>query len=111
MNTLRKLEYPTSLGQRSRSENEYPCLARLGSNRGIHFYQNLRDFTYRADVTDFSYIRFFITLYGAGHAGSVSTSSKESSSALYPSENSSFRLPGGSQETYSMAMPSRMSAV
>lgn len=45
MNTLRKLEYPTSLGQRSRSENEYPCLARLGSNRGIHFYQNLRDFT------------------------------------------------------------------
>ena len=40
--------------------------SQLGSNRGIQFYQNLRDFTYRADVTDFSYICFFIFMYGAG---------------------------------------------
>ena len=37
--------------------------------------------------------------------------SKESSPAPYPSENSSFRFSGGSQETYSTATPSRMSAV
>lgn len=30
------------------------------------------------DVTDFSYIHFFITLYGAGHACSVSSSKKSS---------------------------------
>ena len=45
------------------------------------------------------------------YACSISSSSKESSSALYPSENSSFRLSGDSQEIYSMATPSRMSTV
>lgn len=45
------------------------------------------------------------------YACSSSSSSKESSSTPYPSGNSSFRFSGGSQEIYSMATPSRMSAV
>lgn len=32
----------------------------------------------KRNVTDFSYIHFFITLYGAGHACSVSSSKKSS---------------------------------
>ena len=45
------------------------------------------------------------------YACSGFASSKESSHAPYPSWNSSFRFSGGSQEIYSMATPSRMSAV
>lgn len=56
-----------------------------------------------SDFNDYKEVGIYIV--------SISAPSKESSHAPYPSENSSFRLSGGSQETYSMATPSRMSAV
>ena len=62
---LLKISYPC-IGGLFVLSAQIGAVQRLGSNRGIQFYQNLRDFTYRADVTDFSYIRFFIIMYRAG---------------------------------------------
>lgn len=67
------LSFPPSMSRGIKAETIKECTT--PSKHGA-LYPRTVDLPYRVDVTDFSYIHFFITLYGAGHAFSISAPSK-----------------------------------